>query len=44
MLNAFEGQTVTNASIIPAGAGGGVDVFAYRRSQVVVEMSGYFGR
>jgi hypothetical protein len=44
MLNAFEGQTVTNASIVPAGVGGSIDVFAYRASRVVLEVSGYFGR
>jgi hypothetical protein len=44
MLNAFQGQTVTNASIIPAGPAGAIDIFAYRRSQVVIELSGYFGR
>jgi len=44
VLNAFEGQTVTNSSIIPAGTGGAVDVFAFRRTHVVVEINGYFGR
>ncbi|MFN7935776.1 MAG: Ig domain-containing protein [Bryobacteraceae bacterium] len=44
MLNAFEGQTVTNSSIVPAGAGGSIDLFAYRRTHVAVEISGYFAR
>ncbi|MBL8213628.1 MAG: DUF642 domain-containing protein [Bryobacterales bacterium] len=44
ILNAFEGQTVTNFAIIPAGLGGQIDIFAYRRTGVVVEISGYFGR
>jgi hypothetical protein len=44
MLNAFQGQVVTNAAIIPAGTNGAIDIFAYRRTEVVVEVSGYFGR
>lgn len=44
ILNAFEGQIVTNSAIIPAGAGGAIDVYAYRRTHLVVEVSGYFGR
>jgi hypothetical protein len=44
ILNAFEGQTVANSAIVPAGTGGSVDVFAYRRTHVAVEISGYFGR
>jgi len=44
MLNAFEGQTVTGSAIIPAGTNGSIDVYAYLRTQVVVDVSGYFGR
>ncbi len=44
ILNAFEGQTVTNFAIIPAGLGGQIDVFAYRGTGVVVEIGGYFAR
>jgi hypothetical protein len=44
ILNAFQGQVVTNSAIIPAGTNGGIDVYAYRRTDVVVEISGYFGR
>ncbi|MBI4910382.1 MAG: BACON domain-containing protein [Acidobacteria bacterium] len=44
ILNAFEGQTVTGGGIIPAGLGGSIDVYAYRRTNVVVDVSGYFGR
>lgn len=44
LLNAFQGQTVSNAGIIPAGANGAVDIYAYRRTHVVVEIAGYFGR
>ncbi|MBL8215751.1 MAG: VCBS repeat-containing protein [Bryobacterales bacterium] len=44
ILNAFEGQTVTNAAIVPSGLNGSIDIFAYRRTNVVLEVSGYFGR
>ena len=44
VLNAFEGQTVTNTSIIPAGANGSIDVYAFQRTRVVVDVSGYFSR
>jgi serine protease len=44
VLNAFEGQVVSNSVIIAAGTGGAIDVFAYRRTNVVVELIGYFGR
>lgn len=44
ILNAFEGQIVTNSAIIPAGEGGKINLYAYRRTHVVVEVSGYFGR
>jgi len=44
ILNAFEGQTVTGGGIIPAGANGYIDVYAFRRTNIVVDVSGYFGR
>lgn len=43
-MNAFEGQIVTNSAIIPAGTGGGVNIYAFRRTNLAVEISGYFGR
>ncbi|MBL8215333.1 MAG: VCBS repeat-containing protein [Bryobacterales bacterium] len=44
ILNAFEGQVVTNSAIVPAGTNGAVDIFAYRRTHVVVDVSGFFSR
>lgn len=44
ILNAFQGQVVTNGAIVPAGVNGGIEIYAYRRTDVVVEVSGYFGR
>ncbi|MBS1826059.1 MAG: VCBS repeat-containing protein [Acidobacteria bacterium] len=44
ILNAFQGQVVTNSAIVPAGTNGAINIYAYRRTDVVVEVSGYFGR
>ncbi|MBI4907015.1 MAG: BACON domain-containing protein [Acidobacteria bacterium] len=44
ILNSFQGQIVTNSAIVPAGTNGAIDVYVYRRTDVVVEISGYFGR
>ena len=44
ILNAFDGQIVTNAAIVPAGTDGSVSVYTYRKTHVVVEISGYFAR
>ncbi|MBL8210638.1 MAG: hypothetical protein JNK87_08000, partial [Bryobacterales bacterium] len=44
ILNAFQGQVVTNGAIVPSGSNGAIDIYAYRRTDVVVEISGYFGR
>ncbi|MBL8173918.1 MAG: VCBS repeat-containing protein [Bryobacterales bacterium] len=44
ILNAFQGQIVTNSAIIPAGTNGAINIYAFRRTDVVVEVSGYFGR
>lgn len=42
ILNAFQGQTVTNSLILPAGTIGAVDVFAAARTHVVLDVGGYF--
>jgi len=44
ILNAFQGQIVTNSAIVPAGADGAINMHAFRRTHVVVEISGYFAR
>ncbi|MBL8209220.1 MAG: Ig-like domain repeat protein [Bryobacterales bacterium] len=44
ILNAFEGQAVANAAIVPSGANGAVDIYAFRATHVIVEATGYFGR
>ncbi|MBI4906958.1 MAG: SBBP repeat-containing protein [Acidobacteria bacterium] len=44
ILNAFQGQIVSNAAIVPAGNNGSLNIYTYRRTNVVLELSGYFGR
>ena len=44
ILNAFQGQIVSNSAIVPAGTNGSIDIYAFRRTDVVVDVSGYFGR
>jgi hypothetical protein len=44
ILNAFQGQTVTGGGIVPGGTGGAIDVYAFRRANIVVDVSGYFAR
>lgn len=44
ILSAFQGQVVTNSAIIPAGTNGAVNVYAFERTHVVVEVAGFFGR
>ena len=41
-LNAFAGGTVSNSAIVPAGAGGGVDVFVTDQADVALDINGYF--
>ena len=41
-LNSFAGIVVANAAIVPAGAGGGVNVFVTDPTDVIVDIDGYF--
>jgi hypothetical protein len=43
-LNAFEGQTVSNAAIVPGSATGGVLVKVNNPTHVALEVAGYFAR
>ncbi len=43
-MNAFEGQIATNTAIVPSGTNGSINVFVYRRTNVVLELSGFFSR
>jgi len=42
-LNAFKGQIVANAAIVPAGSAGSIDVYVTNTTDVVVDTNGYFG-
>jgi len=33
---------VANAAIVPAGAGGGIDVYVTNPAQVILDINGYF--
>jgi hypothetical protein len=43
-LNAFEGQVISDAAIVPAGTNGSIDIFTYQATNLVLEISGFFGR
>jgi hypothetical protein len=42
-LNAFKGQVVANAAIVPAGGAGSIDVYVTSTTDVVIDTNGYFG-
>lgn len=41
-LNALAGTIVANAAIVPAGTNGAIDVFVAGKSDVVIDINGYF--
>ncbi len=41
-MNSLDGRVKANAAIVPAGAGGGVNVFVSDTSDVVLDIDGYF--
>ena len=41
-LNAWQGQVVANAALVPAGSGGAVSVYASDTSNVILDINGYF--
>ena len=42
-LNAYKGQVVANAAIIPAGSSGPINVYVTNTADVVIDTNGYFG-
>jgi len=42
-LNAYKGQVVANAAIVPAGTNGSIDVYVTDTTDVVIDTNGYFG-
>ncbi|MBL8212415.1 MAG: BACON domain-containing protein, partial [Bryobacterales bacterium] len=43
-LNAFQGQTLANSGIVPAGTNGSVDLRVAGTAHTIVEVAGYFAR
>ncbi len=43
-LNSFDGTIVSNAAIVPSGAGNSISAFATDRTDLIIDMSGYFGQ
>jgi len=41
-LNAFGGQVMANAALVPAGTGGAISVFAAGTTDVIIDINGYF--
>jgi hypothetical protein len=41
-LNALTGTVTANAAIVPAGAGGSIDIFASNATDLVIDINGYF--
>lgn len=41
-LNSFEGAIVANAAIVPAGTNGAISVFVTDRTDVIIDINGYF--
>jgi hypothetical protein len=41
-LNAYEGQVVANAALVPAGTSGGVNVYVTNLTHVIIDTNGYF--
>jgi len=42
-LNAFKGQIVANAAIVPAGGIGSIEVYVTNTTDVIIDTNGYFG-
>jgi Bacterial Ig-like domain (group 3)/Divergent InlB B-repeat domain len=41
-LNDFTGTVVANGAIVPAGAGGSIDVYVTQQTHLVIDINGYF--
>ena len=42
ILNSFAGQVVANGAVVPAGADGSFDVFVTNRTDVIIDIGGYY--
>ena len=43
-LNAFKGQVVANAAMVPAGAGGAINVYVTNTTHVIIDTNGFFAQ
>ncbi len=43
-LNDLQGQILANATIVPAGTGGGISVFVSGATHLIIDVNGYFGQ
>jgi len=41
-LNSLDGRVAANAAIVPAGAGGAINVFVSNATDVIIDINGYF--
>ncbi|MFN0167777.1 MAG: hypothetical protein ACKV22_15225 [Bryobacteraceae bacterium] len=41
-LNSFEGKIVANAAVVPAGTNGAINVYVTDRTDVIIDINGYF--
>jgi len=43
-LNSFDGRTLANAAIVPAGITGGIGIYVSNTTDLIVDVNGYFGQ
>lgn len=43
-LNAYKGQVVANAAIVPAGTSGAINVYVTNPTHAIIDTNGYFGQ
>jgi hypothetical protein len=43
-LNAFKGQVVANAALVPAGTSASINVYVPNATHVIIDTNGYFGQ
>ncbi|MBX7134004.1 MAG: hypothetical protein K1X67_15130 [Fimbriimonadaceae bacterium] len=41
-MNAYFGYAVANSAIVPASANGSIDVFSFNRTNLILDVNGYF--
>ena len=41
-LNSYNGATIANAAIVPAGTGGAISIYVSDATQVIIDINGYF--